>query len=301
MTGRSDQRENHYVVWNCRCDCGGEIQVSTKKLKRGTVWNCGCIPKGNAKNGMLAEDLTGQRFGKLIAVRRMDNRRGRTCWLCRCDCGQTKVVQANALKAGRVKSCGCLFRGMDITGQRFGQLTALYPTTKRDQKHSVLWHCRCDCGNEVDISYGNLVYGNYKSCGCLQAENQQKITERLHHVDGTCVEWLEKRKHRSDNSSGFQGVSKTGNGKYRVSIGFQGKRYYLGTYEKLQDAVEVRRSAEQTLHESFVRDFHRWEEIAENDKEWADAHPFAFHVTYRNGNFQVQSSMDPGPDVQKKG
>ena len=90
--------------------------------------------------------------------------------------------------------------------------------------------------------------------------------------------WLEKRKHRSDNSSGFQGVSKTGNGKYRVSIGFQGKRYYLGTYEKLQDAVEVRRSAEQTLHESFVRDFHRWEEIAENDKEWADAHPFAFHV-----------------------
>lgn len=120
-------------------------------------------------------------------------------------------------------------------------------------------------------------------------------------MDGTCVEWLEKRKHRSDNSSGFQGVSKTGNGKYRVSIGFQGKRYYLGTYEKLQDAVEVRRSAEQTLHESFVRDFHRWEEIAENDKEWADAHPFAFHVTYRNGNFQVQSSMDPGPDVQKKG
>ena len=71
--------------------------MSTKKLKRGTVWNCGCIPKGNAKNGMLAEDLTGQRFGKLVAVRRMDNRRGRTCWLCRCDCGQTKVVAADCL------------------------------------------------------------------------------------------------------------------------------------------------------------------------------------------------------------
>ena len=292
VVGRTERRVNHYTVWECRCDCGGEIQVDTKKLKRGTIWNCGCIPKNNARNGTEAENLTGQRFGKLVAVQRLENRNGRTVWLCRCDCGQTKAVQSNNLKSGKVKSCGCLSRAMDITGQRFGQLTALYPTTERDQKHSVLWHCRCDCGNEVDISYGNLVYGNYKSCGCLRAENQKRINSRLHHVDGTCVEWLEKRKHRSDNSTGYQGVSMAKNGKYRVSIGFQGKRYYLGTYEKLQDAVEVRRSAEQKLHDGFVKDYRRWEEKAKDDREWADSHPFSFHATYLNGEFQVHSSMD---------
>ena len=56
---------------------------------------------------------------------------------------------------------------------------------------------------------------HYPKCRIIKALFFSSHTERLHHVDGTCVEWLEKRKHRSDNSSGFQGVSKTGNGKYR--------------------------------------------------------------------------------------
>lgn len=32
-----DERENRYVVWLCRCDCGNEIKVNTRHLMRGTV------------------------------------------------------------------------------------------------------------------------------------------------------------------------------------------------------------------------------------------------------------------------
>lgn len=57
---------------------------------------------------MSGQDLTGERFGKLLVLRRADSRNGRTRWLCRCDCGNEKEVAAQALKSGKTKSCGCL-------------------------------------------------------------------------------------------------------------------------------------------------------------------------------------------------
>lgn len=146
-----------------------------------------------------AEDLTGRRFGRLTVIRQLENRNNRTRWLCRCDCGNEKDVAARDLKAGKVKSCGCLRREgnrkkMDISGQHFGRLTALYPTDRRDSHGVVYWVCRCDCGNQTEVPASNLVNGTCKSCGCLKKENQDKIQDRLHHIDGTCVEFLEKRK-----------------------------------------------------------------------------------------------------------
>ncbi|MCD8231100.1 MAG: hypothetical protein LUD14_04635 [Clostridiales bacterium] len=55
------------------------------------------------------------------------------------------------------------YRMKDMTGQRFGHLTVLYPTEKRDRDQSVIWHCRCDCGNEVELSRGDLQRKNYIS------------------------------------------------------------------------------------------------------------------------------------------
>lgn len=240
-----DERENRYVVWLCRCDCGNEIKVNTRHLMRGTVKDCGCIPENSAKRGPVAEDLTGRRFGKLVAVKKMESKNGRTRWECRCDCGNMHISTAHSLKAGKCTSCGCghYVRGRgitDISGQRFGRLTALYHTDKRSKKGSVFWHCRCDCGNEVDVTEDGLLHGNYRSCGCLRQEIWKELPGQLHMVDGTCVEMLEKRKHRSDNTSGFRGVYQLRNGKYRATIGFKGKRFYIGTFVDYQDAVQAR-------------------------------------------------------------
>lgn len=52
-------------------------------------------------------DLTGLRFGRLLVIRRAENDiAGRTMWLCKCDCGNEKIVYGSHLKNG-VKSCGC--------------------------------------------------------------------------------------------------------------------------------------------------------------------------------------------------
>jgi len=58
---------------------------------------------------MKAQDLTQQRFGRLIAISRAENTlSGRARWLCRCDCGNSKTVAAAELKKGGTSSCGCL-------------------------------------------------------------------------------------------------------------------------------------------------------------------------------------------------
>jgi len=53
---------------------------------------------------------SGLKFGKLTLVSetRVNNRKH---WLCVCECGNTKVAEAGGLRAGTVKSCGCLMVG----------------------------------------------------------------------------------------------------------------------------------------------------------------------------------------------
>ncbi|MEY4720087.1 MAG: hypothetical protein RL563_2705 [Pseudomonadota bacterium] len=57
-------------------------------------------------------------------------------------------------------------RFIDRTGQRFGNLVALERGGTNALK-KILWRCRCDCGNEVNVVASALVTGNTKSCGCV--------------------------------------------------------------------------------------------------------------------------------------
>lgn len=61
---------------------------------------------------MNAIDITGQRFGKLIAIERMPNivlpsGKLHTQWLCQCDCGNQTTVLTKYLRNGHATSCGC--------------------------------------------------------------------------------------------------------------------------------------------------------------------------------------------------
>lgn len=56
-----------------------------------------------------AKDLTGQRFGRLIAVEPIGSVRGKgVIWHCKCDCGGTKDVTSSNLLAKKTQSCGCI-------------------------------------------------------------------------------------------------------------------------------------------------------------------------------------------------
>lgn len=111
------------------------------------------------------EDLIGKRYGNLTVISRDKNRNNRVYWKCQCDCGNTVSVFSSNLKRGLKTHCGCKRKG-NITGQRFGNLTAICPVGKN--QYSEIWKCRCDCGNERIISYAELKRGKAKSCGCMR-------------------------------------------------------------------------------------------------------------------------------------
>ena len=124
---------NGRTAWLCQCDCGVLISVRTSDLRSGHTKSCGCL-KGNKKN------LVGQKFGELTVISVIPNKRskeGSQYWLCQCSCGKQIEVKTNHLTTGNTKSCGCVrinklkeqnsLRAIDISNQKFGLLTALYP------------------------------------------------------------------------------------------------------------------------------------------------------------------------------
>lgn len=62
---------------------------------------------------------------------------------------------------------------VDITNQKFGRLTVLFRDKEAESKHKdrhAMWHCLCECGNEVTVVGKDLRQGKTQSCGCLQKE-----------------------------------------------------------------------------------------------------------------------------------
>ena len=55
------------------------------------------------------QDLTNKKFGRLTVEKRQGSSKDhRALWLCKCECGKTKIVSTKDLTSSRVKSCGCL-------------------------------------------------------------------------------------------------------------------------------------------------------------------------------------------------
>lgn len=93
------------IVWRCKCSCGATCEASQSSLVTGRVRSCGHI---------RVRDLTGQRFGRLVAVKLMQVRTNgqpasRT-WLCKCDCGSVTIAPSAYLVNGMKLSCGCIRR-----------------------------------------------------------------------------------------------------------------------------------------------------------------------------------------------
>lgn len=165
--------------WLFRCDCGNEVEAYLSNVTSGKTQSCGkqCglkpHPYVSKKKKGYRGDLTGKRFGRLLVVKRLEDEDGWTRFLCKCDCGNEKVVRGMGLKYGTTQSCGCLHKEnvrksafSDLTGQRFGKLLVISLAESRYGK--LHWLCRCDCGNETVVSTTGLKSGHTQSCGCYQ-------------------------------------------------------------------------------------------------------------------------------------
>ena len=186
------------AIWLTHCDCGNDYCVSMqwirKELKKGLIPDCGCGAREIQDNKYI-----GKTYNWLTVIERDDEykKQGKfvntnTYYKCRCKCGNIIHVRINILTHGDVKSCGCMKEEQDkinlipnkmkdLTGQKFGHLTALTPFKNSNfQKNGYWWHCKCDCGNFTDVREICLVRGDTRSCGCIQSSyGEEQIMQIL--------------------------------------------------------------------------------------------------------------------------
>lgn len=108
VTSRGENTAAGKTRWNCLCDCGKTTLVVGSVLTRGDTKSCGCLAKKLAGD-RTRSNLVGKRFGRLLVVEHKGSTSyGKSLYLCRCDCGNEKVVIAGNLIKGASTSCGCL-------------------------------------------------------------------------------------------------------------------------------------------------------------------------------------------------
>lgn len=301
VIGETANTDGTEPKWLCRCDCGCEKYVLERSLIYGGSKSCGCL---RIKNATLANshDLTGKTFGELTVLFKAEYQRknGGIWWTCRCSCGNTYDVSGTLLVNGRRTNCPSRthernYASSDITGQRFYRLVAEYPTQKRDSKGSVIWHCQCDCGHTVDVSYNHLVYSNMKSCGCRKIENNEKIQDNLIRIDGTSLDMIRSKKVFANNTTGYRGVYLI-RGKYVAKLVFQKKGYYLGAYKDIKDAVKARAEAEAIVFDGTAAYYESWEKAAAKDPLWAEENPVQIRIE-RDPKEQLKVEFIPSLSV----
>jgi hypothetical protein len=104
----------------------------------------------------------------------------------------------------------------DITGQKFGTLTALHITDKPQniKDRHTYWLCKCDCGKEIVCCGKHLRLGRINSCGCVKKERIKNLNlthgmtkHRLHIIwNGIKQRCLNTRSH-AYKSYGARGIT----------------------------------------------------------------------------------------------
>lgn len=246
------------AYWKCRCECGNIKTIRGYSLTKGVTVSCGCFNTYINSQPKVITDMTGKRFGRLTVIKRAESHRTKggqtkTRWLCKCDCGNEKIVIAQDLKTGHTKSCGCIptvTRGhglIDLTGERFGNLTVIeraddYIYVDKNGLHATpQWKCKCDCGNTKVVQGGNLRNKNTTSCGCqrIMSKSEEQIEEflNLHNIKHMREYQYDDLKSKRGGYLRFDFAILDGNENVLALLEYQGEQHYkdcgaFGRYQR---------------------------------------------------------------------
>lgn len=181
-------------------------------------------------------DLTGQKFGRLTVIKRVENKGKNTYWLCKCDCGNIKSVRVDSLKNGSIKSCGCYQKEMikkchtihnkchtrlhsiwsnmkqrcfNKNAKRYSQYGGRGITVCEEWKNDFMsfydWAMANGYNDNLTIDRID-VNGNYEPNNCKWATNKEQQNNRQHHflitykgITKNLQEWCEEVGLSRDN------------------------------------------------------------------------------------------------------
>lgn len=137
-------------------------------------------------------DLTNRIFGRLAVISQVPSKRDGSPlkWVCKCSCGNTRVVVGSRLKSGETTGCIECFRA-DV-GARFRKYSLELQSTMRSWK-SMLG--RCSCQDKRSRAYVSYVERNITVCKRWQ-KFENFLTDMGPRPAGTTVE-------RKNNNRGY--------------------------------------------------------------------------------------------------
>lgn len=265
------------IHYRCLCDCGKETIVSKSSLIHGKTVSCGC---------KKLNDLTGQRFGMLVAIEKFkDYNPGGSVifkYRCICDCGNETIVSHSNLMYGNTISCGCS-RGEHISERLkksnkydlSGTYGIGYTSNVSAQGISEFWFDLSDYDlikdycwhftNEGYVTAKKGRSGKHISMHRLFFPDAERVDHIKHRLWDNRRSQLRPVTHRqnmmnrllpSNNTSGYIGICwKKECKKWDARITVNGKRKHLGYYEKLEDAISARKEAEKKYFGEYSYDY----------------------------------------------
>lgn len=212
-------------------------------------------------------DITDRRFGRLKAVCVDHVNNGQEYWLCECECGAKHVVRKSHLLSGRVRSCGCLYkgqkrgasqtptyvvcgnyvRGVDFKGNSFfcdlADFNLIRPynwylnhdgyVVARMSGKNVTMHTYLIGAKYVDHANWNKADNRRNNLRTASnSENAANIPPHSGRIKG--VRWMQRNK------------------KYAARINWQKREIHLGLFRNYEDAIRARLLAEQRYFGEFA-------------------------------------------------
>lgn len=200
---------------------------------------------------MNMNSLIGDVFGKLTVIEQAPSANGRRQWRCQCECGKVITASTTALRGGDTSSCGCLAfkrkgnttnhtnkggrKPEDLTNQVFGNLTVLEITPER-KNNSVVWKCRCQCGNIAYVTAASLKNKGTQSCRCIHSFGEQRITALLQQND---INFLREYNVKINGANRRFDFAIIENNKITRLIEFDGPQHNTNSSGYLSDSYEA--------------------------------------------------------------
>lgn len=184
-TGNSNTR------WKCQCECGNVAAVDGKSLVKGSTQSCGCLRRERASliGKQNIKDLTGMRFGKLVAKYPTNKRSSSSIiWHCECDCGGILEVLSGNLIQGKTTSCGCLCsKGEEKIRSLLKKYSISFQTQKTFKSCFLHNYLRFDffIQNKYLIEFDGI---QHYTGWCKNLDNLKKLQERDLYKNQWCRE-----------------------------------------------------------------------------------------------------------------
>lgn len=217
------------------------------------------------------DNLTGKRFGHLTVLKRDEKSDGKPRWLCRCDCGNEKVVSSDSLRRGRVKSCGCYRRkfigaiaqrGTNEYRIENGKVFVKLPNTdmemitdqdiwERAKKYHWCFNCHYYAIGWINELKRQVMFHVFAFPDCpvgmvhdhIDGNGLNNTRENIRFVSQS--DNCKNRSLSSRNSSGCTGVCwRKDKQKWRAYITVGRKTIHLGYFLDEKDAISARGKAE---------------------------------------------------------